>query len=909
MTPDDPTLTAYALGDPISAADRARIESALASDESLRAEVEAIRTMAGQLSAALATEPAPPLPALKPLVIRRRTPLLHLAAASVAAAVLIGWAGYAIGRSTRQEVALNGYGVLESASPATVPAVVDASAAQAALGHPIDLKVQQASLDEVMQAISSQTGLNLIADYAAIEATGIEAKKTPITLDVRSLPARRVLELALEQVGGGVTALSVANDDGVVRLTTQQDAARYVVTRTYDIRDLIGRTPDFTNAPDFNLDASGGRIGGGSLFGAPGGEMKLRPGVVLSGGERHAGRYAGVSNSSTDLNAVGSTWTDTQDASNLPALSLNFAEESKQLRAQMAVDVPAAPASRDEAIQSVIALTQTVVDNDTWKDNGGLIGSIQELGGQLIVTQTEEGHEKIAKLLTELRAHPLVPPQRPPEVAPLSTESYAAIYDNPFLTALAEPLSTFSVDVDTASYANVRRFLQSNQLPPADAVRIEELVNYFPYHYAAPAAEDPAPFRANVELAECPWNANAKLLRVALKGKEIAREARPASNLVFLIDVSGSMNEPNKLPLVKQSLAKLVQQLDERDTVSIVVYAGASGLALPPTRGDQKQTILNAINELTPGGSTNGAAGIELAYQLAVEQFLPQGTNRVMLLTDGDFNVGISDRASLVKLIEEKAKTKVYLSVLGFGTGNLKDATMEELAGKGNGNAAYIDSEREAQKVLVEQMSGTLVTIAMDVKLQLEFNPRLVKRYRLIGYENRMLQKQDFNDDKKDAGDIGAGHAVTALYEIEPVAQPSPLPAGPHPVDARGTAEVDPLRYQTPAQLSAAANAEELGTLKLRYKDPTADAVQGTSKLIEVPIASASKSFDQASEDFRFASSVAGFGMLVRGSPHRGSLTWPAVKAMAQASLGDDAGGYRAEFLTLIEKASTLRRN
>jgi Ca-activated chloride channel homolog len=751
MTQTDPLVTTYALGETLSNADRERIESALANDASLRAEVEAIRASAGALSAALATEPTPELPALKPLVLRRRTPLLHLAAASVAG-LLIGGAGVFV--ATQNERARELAGIIHP--PASQPR--PGNEASAAILAPT--RQAQAALLQFGAGTASRGGVHGSIDEAKI----VEAE------------------------------------------------ARFDPTL-------------FTQ-----------------------GHSTSNRGRATVGLQVTAGHRSGV--------------------------------EIDPLYA----DVMREPLKKQEYF--------------AWQHAGP--ASVTDGRAELHAYRTPQ-------LRLQLESPPLDLLQGLQFIQP-NTETYAAIYDNPFLTALAEPLSTFSVDVDTASYANVRRFLQSNQLPPADAVRIEELVNYFPYHYAAPAADDPAPFRANVELADCPWNPNAKLLRVALKGKEIAREARPPSNLVFLIDVSGSMNEPNKLPLVKQSLAQLVNQLDERDSVSIVVYAGASGLALPPTRGDQKQTILNAINELTPGGSTNGAAGIELAYQLAVEHFLPQGTNRVMLLTDGDFNVGISDRASLVKLIEEKTKTKVYLSVLGFGTGNLKDATMEELAGKGNGNAAYIDSEREAQKVLVEQMSGTLVTIAKDVKLQVEWNPRLVKRYRLIGYENRMLEKQDFNDDKKDAGDIGAGHAVTAIYEIEPVTPASPLPAGPHLVDARGMTEVDPLRYQSPATLSQASNAEEFGTLKLRYKAPDTDAVAGTSKLIEVPIAATSRPFDQASTDFRFACSVAGFGMLVRGSPYRGSLTWPAVQTMAQASRGEDTGGYRAEFLTLVQRASVMKR-
>jgi Ca-activated chloride channel family protein len=469
-----------------------------------------------------------------------------------------------------------------------------------------------------------------------------------------------------------------------------------------------------------------------------------------------------------------------------------------------------------------------------------------------------------------------------------NTESYDRIDENPFLEVRQNPLSTFSIDVDTASYANVRRFLNGGALPPKDAVRIEELINYFPYDYAPPT--DDKPFAVHTEVAPCPWEPKHRLLRIALKGREIDLENRPASNLVFLVDVSGSMDAPAKLPLLKSALRRLVDQLGENDRLAIVVYAGSSGLVLPPTSGLYKETILAALDQLQAGGSTNGAAGIQLAYDVARDKFIKGGTNRVLLCTDGDFNVGVTDQGSLTRLIEEEAKSGVFLSVLGFGTGNLKDSTMEKLADRGNGNYAYIDTASEARKVLVEQLGGTLVTIAKDVKLQLEFNPRRVASYRLIGYENRVLRAEDFNDDQKDAGEIGAGHTVTALYELVPAGGEAPA------------TKVDALKYQRTGEATEAAASDELLTLKLRFKQPAGDA----SELIDLAVQDSKQSDAQASEDFRFAVSVAGFGLLLRGSQFKGDLTWGAVLELATASRGADAHGYRAEFIELVKKARML---
>lgn len=484
-------------------------------------------------------------------------------------------------------------------------------------------------------------------------------------------------------------------------------------------------------------------------------------------------------------------------------------------------------------------------------------------------------------------------------------EQYDEIVENPFLPADEYALSTFSIDVDTASYANVRRFLTNGQLPPRDAVRIEELINYFTYDDPQPKGN--APFSVNMEVAECPWTPGHHLLRIGLKGKEIARDKRPNSNLVFLLDVSGSMQAHNKLPLVKQAMQMLVRELTENDMVTIAVYAGSEGLALDTTSGDQKDKILQAIENLSAGGSTHASAGIRLAYEKAQQNFLKDGVNRVILCTDGDFNVGVTSDQELVDLITEKAKSNVFLSVLGFGMGNLKDSKMEKLADHGNGNYAYIDTLREARKVLVEQMSGSLVTIAKDVKIQIEFNPAVVASYRQIGYENRVLAARDFDDDAKDAGEIGAGHSVTALYEIVLVGNEKREVSPSTPaVDAI------PLKYQRPksekqddapkTELTEAAQSGELLTVKLRFKEP-----MGTkSELIEFPLKDKPKRFGEASENLRFASAVAAFGMILRQSEHRGGATMSAVSEIAAAATGSDPNGYRAEFLELITRAQAM---
>ena len=469
-----------------------------------------------------------------------------------------------------------------------------------------------------------------------------------------------------------------------------------------------------------------------------------------------------------------------------------------------------------------------------------------------------------------------------------NTEGYDVINENPFLSTASAPRSTFSIDVDRASYSNVRRFLTSGQRPPRDAVRIEELINYFPYELPAPRGEDPVAI--STEVAVAPWNPAHRLVRVGLRGRPIDVEKLPPNNLVFLIDVSGSMMSENKLPLLKSAFSLLVNELRSQDRVALVVYAGNAGVVLPPTAGDEKEVILQAIERLEAGGSTAGGAGIRLAYDVAKQSHMAQGNNRVILATDGDFNVGTSSDAELVQLIEQRREQGTFLTVLGFGTGNVKDSKMEKLADKGNGNYAYVDNLTEARKVLVTEMGATLLTVAKDVKLQIEFNPSRVAAYRLLGYENRLLRDEDFKDDTKDAGELGAGHSVTALYEVIP----------PNAADAKTVRQPDPLRYGGTTPRTSRAESDELLYVKLRYKQPTGL----TSK--EMTHVVADQVTRRPSVDFVFSSAVAEFGMVLRDSPHKGRSSMDSVIVRAERTRGEDEYGYRAEFIRLATQARDI---
>lgn len=474
---------------------------------------------------------------------------------------------------------------------------------------------------------------------------------------------------------------------------------------------------------------------------------------------------------------------------------------------------------------------------------------------------------------------------------PQNTENYAHITENAFKKAGDDPLSTFSIDVDAASYSNMRRFINTGNLPPKDAVRIEEMVNYFDYEYEQPKGSDPV--NIVTEIGTTPWNPQHRLVHIGLQAKTIPNQHLPASNLVFLIDVSGSMESPNKLPLLVSSLRLLTDNLREQDKVAIVVYAGNSGLVLPSTSGEDKQAIKDALNKLSAGGSTAGGAGINLAYKVATDNFIKGGNNRIILATDGDFNVGSSSDADMQTLIEEKRKSGVFLTVLGFGMGNYKDSKMEVLANKGNGNYAYIDNINEARKVLINEFGGTLFTVAKDVKLQIEFNPKKVQAYRLIGYENRLLNNEDFNDDQKDAGEMGAGHTVTALYEIIPVG-----------VESKFIKKTDDLKYQKNS--SSSNYAHEMLTVKLRYKDPDGNK----SKLLQQAVLDKYQDkLSKTSDNFRFSASVAMLGMLLRQSDFVQESSFEQTIALAEGAKGTDKEGYRAEYIKLAKSAQLMAKD
>lgn len=499
-------------------------------------------------------------------------------------------------------------------------------------------------------------------------------------------------------------------------------------------------------------------------------------------------------------------------------------------------------------------------------------GSRAELAICDVVSHVKSGHIQKRSLMP-------APPQN------WNTENYSTVHENGFKNVKSSPLSTFSIDVDNASYSNVRRFINQGMLPQTDAVRIEEMINYFSYNYPEPTGEHP--FSVSTELASCPWNSEHYLMQVGLKGKSIEKENLPPSNLVFLLDVSGSMSNHNKLPLVKRAFKLLVNELRSEDRVAIVVYAGAAGKVLDSTPGNEKNKILAALEKLNAGGSTAGGAGLKLAYKIANENILEGGNNRIILATDGDFNVGVSSTSEMERLVEKERENGVFMTVLGFGMGNLKDDKMETIADKGNGNYAYIDNIQEARKVFITEFGGTLFTLAKDVKFQLEFNPAQVKAYRLVGYENRLLNDEDFNDDTKDAGEMGAGHTVTALYEIIPAGADKTAPS------------VDPLKYQT-SKTSSGATASELLTIKLRYKQPEGRK----SQLMEMAVANRLEK--NTTDDFRFAAAVASFGMMLRDSEFKGNTNLQSVLALALNSKGTDEEGYRSEFIQLVKLVDDL---
>ncbi len=789
ITPDDPLLTAYALGE-LEGDEHATIEAAVQHDPALQAAVAEIRALAGELTEVLAGEsteqatsvlavaiPAQPAPWTRPAkVVRFPYFLISGLAAACFAVMVVLYDGESPVRAK-----------FETAEPAPTT-------------------MMEMMLPPLDEAVSADAIMPLEMPVIAAPTT-----VTPLLDQPRMSPPAR-------------------------------GAAPPVVT--FSVPPLV--TPPLTLSGPSRADIAG----------------------VGSGGVR-LGSTAPVQASGA-ANSLSSTQLATNAGDLSASITVVNQEQSQDMRRLGAAAVP--------ADSGTVMLSPFIVETNA--SAGYLAGS------------TTVGTRLPSGLLPMPSPEPIglrrgfVPP------VVHNTEDYAHIRDNAFVRVGDHPLSTFAVDVDTASYANMRRFLQNGQRPPPDAVRIEELINYFPYRYPPPAPDGAVPFTAGIEAAAAPWNPENRLVRIGIKARELNNATRPGANLVFLIDVSGSMNGPNRLPLVKESLRLLLGRLKNDDRVAIVTYAGQSGLALPSTPVVRKREILAALDALRPSGSTNAGTAIHLAYDIARANFVDGGLNRVILCTDGDFNVGITNQSELVRLVEEKAESGVFLTVLGFGMGNLKDTTLESLANRGNGVYGYIDTVREARKLLVEQVDGSLATIAKDVKIQVEFNPAQVASYRLIGYENRLLNREDFDNDAIDAGEIGAGHTVTALYEIVPVGASPVVPA-------------EPLRYQDQSVRLAGANtplARELLTVAIRYKAPDGEV----SERLDFPFTDSGAAFAGASGDFQFAAAVAGFGMILRDSEHKGQASYEQVINWAGAGLADDAEGHRGEFVELVRLARNI---
>lgn len=935
IEPNDPRLTDYVLGE-LADDERRQIEQIIASDESVRASVDAIREMTGMLETELSAEPglsfsdeqreaiaegratSPFAEDVGPPIVmtpRKRFFSLGAGLSGMAATFLAGLfvaSGYnawnqSNDRNPTDLMALhneeNATGAFDDANPSIAapsneattqsPASGDLLGKQAAEadGSDASLKPDVLLREQELNARSAggrelddrrgrgnsapaptspvveeeYFGLPELHDAAGAPVESAEsATPRPDSMDFESITPMTLDEgLA---VGGHVTidadALHLPADatDETIRLVQElgQVQAGERFETLYSIQPNSTEPPLVGVTTADNQPAADPAIAGVRFRGFRGPE----------GGGGAVARY----NEPSDARAVGRRRAATAE-SRQDNLDFDFFFESGDHAADGLADLPAEVQLELQDMfgeQPSPERTREII----LQEHANKIRA--ELGDESEAVSRESLRE-IAQQLEELQQQ-------------LKDEEYQSIPHNPFHRVLDQPQSTFSVDVDTGAYSNMRRYItRHGMLPPAESVRIEEMINYFDYDYEAPADSEGDPFTVHVDVAACPWNAEHRLAKIGLKGYEVPANDRPPTNLVYLLDVSGSMNDENKLPLLKKSFIDMVGALQSDDRVAIVVYAGASGLVLDSVDCFDKQPIIDALSNLKAGGSTNGGAGIELAYKVATDNFIEGGSNRVILATDGDFNVGMTKDAGLFNLIEEKAETGVFLSVLGYGMGNLKDGMLEQLADKGNGNYAYIDTYAESRKVLVDEISSTLVTIAKDVKLQVEFNPATVAGYRLIGYENRVMAARDFNDDTKDAGEIGAGHTVTALYEI--------IPAGEFVPPA-----VNELKYQRSVYTDAATSSDELFTVNLRYKRPDEDI----SNLIEIAPLRENET-DEMSEDFAFASAVAAYGMILRNSPYMGETTFDLVESLANQGLGEDKNGYRAEFLNLVSRARELR--
>lgn len=839
LSPDSPELTAYALGE-LTPAERAEVEAALAESPELRAELESLQQTIGSLAGEFAAEPAAALAA------EQRDAIMGLVTAESVAAGVTGLSPAAeVGDSSRRPVQPGGDSTLWERFLAWRQQMIWAAVGACALALALVFWPQQR---------------DAVAEFNELRYQRLPAVVSPLP-DASVTPAAPT---------AATRSLSAADQPGQAPVTRSKDKLE---TAVVSVPPAVSG-PVRTSAPAPKADPAplkAGRASTPASAAAPAVSPNSLPQDALARKEEPplepalARRY-GLAPAAPPANG--------------PARGTAL-RDGKAADANAVDSLAAVPAQRPATSLNFYGgklpeLEQKVRQRDTFAE-----------------TESRELARGEVRLLEE-RLQPLGRTDWYYRQPTPGTEGYEQIQDNDFKSVATAPLSTFSLDVDTASYANVRRFLREGSLPPRDAVRLEELINYFRYDYPQPQGEHP--FLASIELTDSPWKEGHKLVRIGLQARAMDRRERPAANLVFLLDVSGSMEPENKLPLVKRSLRLLLEKLTARDRVGIVTYAGESRIAAEPTVVDAtgKEKLLTVIEGLRAGSGTHGSAGIQTAYAMATNQFNREHVNRVILCTDGDFNIGVTDRGELLNLITERAKSGVFLSVLGYGMGNLKDGTMELLADKGNGNYAYVDSFTEARKVLSEQLEGTLVTVAKDVKVQVEFNPARVKSYRLLGYENRALKDRDFNDDTKDAGEVGAGHQITVLYEIEPAV---PNLAG-----------VDPLRYQgKPEEANVKArlkpeHGDELLNLKLRYKAPHGD----TSRLVETPVKDREREFAKATSDVKFATAVAGYGMLLRQSPHKGDLTWDKVLRLAEQGLGEDREGYRAEFVDLVRRAQQL---
>ena len=856
IDPNDPRLTAYALGE-LADSDRIAFEAELAGDPSAWQEVEQIRRAAGNLKTKLEAEPCPRLEPEQRLAIHERV-------APVQETIGIGfrwWMGLLAGAATLVlVVALMLPALSRARSKAQTLVLNTPTTATLLKAKAEDDPDPFAALRDFNYTGPTLSGRSAGSGITVNSGSGISTAggTPPVAIaPAAPVPVENNLVGAVVTGAGSTWAAALSfNKEALELAQNNNNAIRFSGGALHNqaSRDTRGVGELNKQAIDATGFVRGNNLSGAAAIGSVGSEVADGNVLTVNGGVITRGR----------------------EPVNIGGLAQNFS-------GGQATSIE--NGSRNNNYVSVSGGAGRG-GWDAWNAPSGLPSRTRRVkDSQFLALSDEEVPLSPAAPVTGRGFGSRTGPAKAP-----GTESYTPVYDNPFAAVADQPLSTFGLDVDTASYANIRRFLLNNQLPPRDAVRIEEMLNYFSYNYPTPHGNDP--FALYVEMGGCPWNPAHQLALIGLKAKDVTPRQQPPLNLVFLIDISGSMGDPGKLALIKQAVRLLVPQLSARDRVSIVVYADNSRVLLPSTRGDDHAMILLAIDSLNASGSTNGGEGIQSAYREATANFIKDGINRVILCTDGDFNLGITNPNELVRLIEQKAQSGVFLNVFGFGMGNLQDSTMQKLADKGNGQYAYIDDIEEARKVLVDQARATLITVAKDVKLQVEFNPAHVQAYRLIGYEKRILAARDFNNDRKDAGEMGAGHTVTALYEI--------VPAG----EVTGEPGVDPLKYQPAKNCPAVAVGAEWATVKLRFKEPKADA----SQLLTAALKNRQLQWHTASDDFQFAAAVATFGMVLRDSPHKADANLGLALELAEAGRGRDTKGYRSEFIDLVKRAGQRAR-